>query len=850
MKLILIVMAFAIQPCYAQFTEHFDEDLQQWLGNSDFWLINDGGFLQSNCFTENSSFYISRLSNQKYGEWNFSVKLDFATSGTNYVDIFLMSESADPQTNINKGFFVRIGNTDDEISLYKKSGSTSIKIIDGINGSTLGSSCNFDIKVIRDSTSKFYLFRKNFDDSTYFFEGRAYDPTLVESLYFSIVVKQSTSSFFKKHFFDNISVAEFIKDTTPLKVTQSNMVNASVFKIKFNKPLDFTIAGNGNFRLNNNAVDAAFSGDNNYTILSFNNSFPEGEQQRIDISGLYDVFGNRLNDTTIYFYYVLPKKGDVVINEFMADPQPPQGLPEVEWIELKNNSQFDINLASWKLSVGNSVTANFPEYNLKPDSLLILCAPANKNAMINYGNCIALNTFPSLPNEEGLLVLKSPEGRIIHLVDYSDKWYGNAVKKMGGFSLEMIDPKNFCNGKNNFSASNNISGGTPGKVNSISASNPDVKIPFVENIFAIDSLNIEVKYSEEIDSLKAIVAANYKIENIVVQNASIVSPQHKTVNLLFATPLLRHKVYELWNNEICDCAGNVSSNEKVKFGLTEKISPGDIIVNEILFNPIPSGTDFVEIYNRTTKLLNLAELFISNKNSSGQMNPPVKVTGENKIFYPGEFMVLTRDAEIIKRDFVAQNSKNFIEMSLPSYNDDKGCVILLNNAGEVIDEVNYTEKWHYSLISNVEGISLERINYSGNSDAKELWMSAAKSHGYATPTYKNSQFAVGGESDGDIILSSKVISPNQDGIDDFLSIQYNFSEPGLLCSIIIFDEAGRPVRYLQRNALAGSNGNFVWDGLGENSRKLNSGLFIIYVETISIAGKRKKYKRAVALKGI
>ncbi|MEI9955693.1 MAG: lamin tail domain-containing protein [Ferruginibacter sp.] len=40
---------------------------------------------------------------------------------------------------------------------------------------------------------------------------------------------------------------------------------------------------------------------------------------------------------------------DVVIDEIMADPTPQIGLPNNEWIELRNTSATTFNLAGWKI---------------------------------------------------------------------------------------------------------------------------------------------------------------------------------------------------------------------------------------------------------------------------------------------------------------------------------------------------------------------------------------------------------------------------------------------------------------------------------------------------------------------
>jgi hypothetical protein len=93
----------------------------------------------------------------------------------------------------------------------------------------------------------------------------------------------------------------------------------------------------------------------------------------------------------------------------------------------------------------------------------------------------------------------------------------------------------------------------------------------------------------------------------------------------------------------------------------------------------------------------------------------------------------------------------------------------------------------------------------------------------------------------------ETISPDNDGFDDFATIQYDFPAPGYVANISIFDAAGRPVRYLQRSALCGTQGFFRWDGLGDRAQQLPVGIYVLYTEVFNLNGKSKKFKNVVVL---
>ena len=183
---------------------------------------------------------------------------------------------------------------------------------------------------------------------------------------------------------------------------------------------------------------------------------------------------------------------------------------------------------------------------------------------------------------------------------------------------------------------------------------------------------------------------------------------------------------------------------------------------------------------------------------------------------------------------------------MPPFSDDMGNVIILNIQGTIVDEVKYSDKWHFPLISNTEGVSLERIDYEAPS-LQGNFHSGATSFGYGTPGYKNSQYRVKEEVQGEIKVTPGIFSPDNDGTDDFATIDYSFPAPGYIANITVFDATGRAIRYLQRNSLSAVKGYYRWDGLDDKNRKLPQGIYIIYTEIFNTEGKKKQFKNTIVL---
>ncbi len=83
---------------------------------------------------------------------------------------------------------------------------------------------------------------------------------------------------------------------------------------------------------------------------------------------------------------------------------------------------------------------------------------------------------------------------------------------------------------------------------------------------------------------------------------------------------------------------------------------------------------------------------------------------------------------------------------------------------------------------------------------------------------------------GELALSPAVFSPNNDGIDDRLQIDYRLPEPGGMLTICIFDTRGIRVHNICHNEpWAIAQGTLYWDGKSANGN-LSIGMYIVYLE--------------------
>src|SRR6267378_5481908 len=97
----------------------------------------------------------------------------------------------------------------------------------------------------------------------------------------------------------------------------------------------------------------------------------------------------------------------IIIDEILADPTPVIGLPNTEFIELKNVSGVAIDLFHWKITDGSS-TATIPNnYILQPDSFLVICPTSAAISFSSFGPVMGVANFPSLNNDRDVIILSS-----------------------------------------------------------------------------------------------------------------------------------------------------------------------------------------------------------------------------------------------------------------------------------------------------------------------------------------------------------------------------------------------------------------------------------------------------------
>lgn len=866
-KLLLLFGVFLpSMTIYCQVIENFsDGDFSQnpeWYGDtSDFKISTSSAIppemkpaLQLDMESTDSSYMVVLNQLMEETEWNCWIKLSFNTSANNFGKIYLVSNEANLHGSL-QGYYLQIGGSNDSIRFFRQDGLTSNLLMQGSHTFTGNSTNMIRIRITHTAMGHWKVFCDPEGGTAFQLEGEVTDDTYLSTQYFGFCCKY-TSSNSTKFYFDDIEIKAV--DTLPPVLESVIPQSSNSILLTFNEVLlAESVVNPSHYLLEppaGNLTEAVLEEDLKSVSLKWSQVLTNGQPYNINIFNISDINGNTLMETSKEFIFEEPYFADpydLIINELMIDPSPGVGLPEYEYLEIFNQTPHTIYLKNWKLLIGES-EKTIPNTHISPEGYLILTSEEGAPIFGLFGESVPIAGF-SLNNSAQTIGLVSENNTFIHIISYSNEWYHDPEKEDGGYSIEMINPAAVCVCEENWDASVELIGGTPGTINSVYE--PTEYDAEVTKIIMPEANQLEIEFNQNIQLSSLNTPANFLVDQ------NIGNPSNIIIDTLFASRLImdfnQHfessTLYHLeFPNDLLDCVGDRVSIQSIAFGLPEKAEKGEVVINEILFNPRNDGVDFVEIFNNSDKFIDLNSLFLGSvEYNSWDPNDTIfkSVSSEKTMLFPHAYLLLTKNTTKVLEQYDTENPSAFYEMnSFPVYNNDEGSVILRSWYTN-IDIAYYTESYHHPLLTSLDGVSLEKIHPDLSSLDMKSWHSAAETVGFATPGYQNSQYIESNEIVDPLYLSPEIFSPDMDGYNDVLSIQYYLEEPGYMANVYIFDAHGRLIRQLVNNDMLGTQGTFTWDGTTDDQTKAPIGIYVIYAELFHPAGMVNRIKKTTVLGG-
>lgn len=829
-----------------------------WSGTDSCFIVNKNQQLQSAGTVGGEAYLSVRTSINRDSvsydvvEWRFWLRENFSPSANNIGEVWLMADSAN-LTKATTGYFLRFGaaGSQDAVELYRKDSNGSFLVCKGPDAS-IASAFKMAVKVNRDLEGHWMIMTDRNNEGNYVVEAEGIDNTYPIGEYFGFYIKY-TGSNAKKFYFDDVYVGPKILDLTPPELLAVTLDGTNRLLLSFNESIDTTALAPSHYRLEpqlGHPDSVWFADSPSKLLLSFPSPLPENLNLRLVIHGLADFSGNVMGETTWEWCVYVPHENDIVINEIMADPTPVVGLPEWEYVELYNTTEFSIDMTGWLLTIGTSEKV-FPAARLGPNRYLILCKDDAVGELSSWGSTCGFSSF-SIANAGVAIRLLSPSEDLISEVVFDETWYHDAEKKLGGWSLEQIDPYNPCAGTFNWSASTASLGGTPGVENSINA--PNAFQPKLERISMLGEDMVLLWFDQQMDRASLSDPSHYRVTELDLHPATVVcNPLDATsVRLEFDVTFEEGIIYTLLVTDVMNCSGNlIEDHAELHFGIPFTIEESDIVINEILFDPISPGVDYVELYNPSDKAFDLMELKLGVIKASFPDPPDTtlyEIETESRLFLPHHYLLLSTDGVTVTQQYGCELNEYVNMRSFPTYSNAGGIALLMSRHGVVVDQMEFSPSMHYPLLKETKGVALERVSLELPSSQPDNWHSAAESVHFGTPGYVNSMVADRVvESDGAVTITPAVFSPDGDGFDDHCIVSYAFDETGSTVNVYVFNVDGQLVRHLVRGELVGKEGGVVWNGLDRHGRRVPLGVYVMVTEVFTMEGEVRRYRNAVAV---
>ncbi|MDD3490393.1 MAG: lamin tail domain-containing protein, partial [Paludibacter sp.] len=281
-------------------------------------------------------------------------------------------------------------------------------------------------------------------------------------------------------------------------------------------------------------------------------------------------------------------------------------------------------------------------------------------------------------------------------------------------------------------------------------------------------------------------------------------------------------------------------------GIPEDAEAKDLVWNEIMFNAADNSSEYVEIFNRSNKVIKLTEMYISTRKNDGSLNTGNKIT-DYLLIYPKEYAAYTTSADSVRKYHNCPQDANIYKLNLSSLNNTSASIVLTNNTKEIIyDEFRYDEKWHHTLIKNPKGVALEKIHPELETQNISSWHSAGSNGNYGTPGYKNSQYRETDTENADnkiVWLDSDSFSPDNNGHNDLCVIRFKHNENGYIANIKVLNTEGYIIYEIANNRIMEPEDFIIWDGKTKAGNIVNAGLYVVYFEAIHPTKSEKIIKK-------
>lgn len=906
--------------------------LAQWSSSGAGWTDSNGLWAEvsSDAFPESSATYFCDTSSVSgadriyhsisnlYPEtgtvkWNFSVVCNAKNSSVNNFKIMLFANDSVPDSDGYSAFAIGTGlktGIYSQLCLLKYSGK-DFDILAATDIMFDNTKNIKELEVYRTSVGEWFI-----NGESVYTEP---EPQMYVADYISIEYKHSATGNLAFNILPKEFSFEYTGNTISARLYDAGITGKGEVSLSVDGRLNKESASDAaNYSLNSTNPDSVrFLG--NKVVLFFNSAAFNSTKLTLSAKNITQVDGSNLPDYQDVLY--MPLFGDIVINEIMCDVSPaPANLPAVKYIEIFNPTKYDFNLKNCYFLAGDYQYA-FPETQITAGEYVLICRSDSLDA---YAKTVKKFDDSKIVTKNKKLSLINQAGNIVDSLTYTLEMYNDKIKSQGGYSLERIDPRNLFMVEGNWTASRDIAGGTPGRVNSTLATVPDNKPPRIMSTSVIDNNTIKIVFSKNIIADASKVLLNGKVSTECTANLNTITAKFanqlkegkNTVKISSIADFVGNlsadtsitfsyyrlklvNVYAASNYQLCfvfnndlnltdtsgfflgktSCSTVKVDGEKAFVGFAKSFAQDsklnasavdirdiygnvldsvsstfvyhnterfDILITEVLFHPLSGEKRFLEIYNNSQYSIPLNQYSIVFYDNKGERKQSILNT--EYLLEPQQYAVVTPDTAGIQERYTC-GGLMIQHTKLPAFDNTRGSIVLLNAFGAVLDSMIYDKTESNTLEINVQGVSLERVGFNPNSTDLAAWKFATSATDYATPGLPNShvESSPSGSSSNSVTIVNELFTPDGDGYNDEVEIVVSSSNDDTAADVSIYDSNGVLRCTLATRTNIGTYASFFWNGKSDSGDYCQSGIYVVYVKTISPNGKTNVYKKVCVL---
>jgi len=546
------------------------------------------------------------------------------------------------------------------------------------------------------------------------------------------------------------------------------------------------------------------------------------------------VADSLLADTSLSVLLGFPPD-QLALNEIYYYP----GEDQIEFLEFVNLSGSELSLQSWAFADRSGTRGTIHTAQRVPsDSLLLFCPDSVTLADWSEpsASIFQLGTWPSLNNSFDSIIIYDPTGRRQLALAYASNQGGAQ-----GVSLERLALWRPATDPANWASCVAPAGSTPGRVNSVKipAANLVLSAMDVQDSIILEQHDFRLR-SRIFNAGQATVTGSQLICYLIKGQDTLA---WQTANL---PPLIPGDTL-VWETRLTplDCGwltlGGVlrgpAIDPLVDNALTTQLwsscPSSPIILNEIMPSPFPGESEWLELHNRSDQAVDLRGWQLADDKLV-----PHCISDSALVIPAGDFLLLGAQAEA---NLCPGTCATWFFPDFPSLNNSADALHLYDPQGISMDDLAYSS----TMVPPV-GRSLERIRSLAPGSDPANWSPCIATSG-STPGLVNSLDLVALPTGLTIDLSPNPFTPNGDGHEDLLFIDFELPVEQGLVSILIYDMAGRRIAEPWLARPVSHRGRLSWDGSVNYGGMAATGLYICRILVDGQQGQLKEVLKKIYL---